>query len=192
MRSTDGVRRHGGALMLFAIRHAPTDVAGRCVGQTDVPTTIEADEAAERALAALAGRTVGSIWTSPLARCRGLAERLAAAMSADLHVDERLLEADFGEWEGRRWADIEATDGMRLAEWMASWVQTAPPGGESAALLQARVHRWWSALDPQGHRLLVAHAGVVRALWVCSGSPWPEAMARPVPHLELLELSLPR
>lgn len=39
--------------------------------------------------------------SSPLSRCRKLAQYIATAAELPLHFDERLAEMDFGAWEGR-------------------------------------------------------------------------------------------
>ncbi|HEY0136378.1 MAG TPA: histidine phosphatase family protein, partial [Nannocystis sp.] len=67
--------------------------------------------------------------------------------------------------------------------WTADWQHVAPPGGETVAQLEARVRGWWSALCREHTHLLLAHAGVIRALQVIAGADWPTAMATPIDHL---------
>jgi alpha-ribazole phosphatase len=167
---------------LVTVRHAKTDVSGLCIGRTDVMPTIVADEAA-RTLERFPQIRSDIVWTSPLIRCRELAEILARPEAT--RVDERLLEMDFGSWEGRTWKEIEAEDAESLADWMQRWQTDGPPGGgESAEGLAKRTRSWWNELDPGASHLLVAHAGVVRALHVVvEGLSWPAAMNREVPHL---------
>ena len=50
-------------------------------------------------------------------------------------------------------------------------------------LLQ-RVRAWWKELSANDN-LLVAHAGVIRALHVLVyGASWVDAMGMPIPHLQ--------
>ena len=104
--------------MLLAIRHAPTVADGLCVGQHDVPTTIAHDDAAERMRLALdASREradVDRVWSSTLSRCREPAARLARALGVPHMIDPRLLELDYGVWEGRAWDTIAREDGARM------------------------------------------------------------------------------
>jgi alpha-ribazole phosphatase len=183
--------------MLIAIRHAPTSAGGICVGRHDVATELTHEDAAERmrrAFDSLPGPEVGTIdrvWSSPLSRCREPAAQLACAIGVSHAIDPRLLELDYGIWEGRAWDTIAREDGARMHAWMDAWQSAAPPGGESVATLEARVRAWWGELDAVS--VLVAHAGVVRALRVVArGMTWADAMRTPVPHLEAETFPLSR
>lgn len=96
------------------------------------------------------------VWTSPLRRCRDLAERLHPQPI----IDDRLAEMHFGDWEGRRWDDIPRTE---LDAWAADVAGYAPPGGESPRQLQRRALDFVESLDvPEA--VIVTHAGVIRTL----------------------------
>ena len=43
---------------------------------------------------------------SPLLRCRSTLEPLAAALGLEPVVDDRLIEVDYGQWTGRKLADL--------------------------------------------------------------------------------------
>jgi len=92
---------------------------------------------------------------SPLRRSR----RLAEALHAQPLFDRRLMEIDFGEWEGRGWDQIERA---LLDAWAADVLHFSPPGGESAAMLQARVVNCITELRATSVAL-VTHAGAIRA-----------------------------
>lgn len=64
------------------------------------------------------------LWTSPLRRCR----ELAAALHPAPREDGRLMEMDFGAWEGLAWDAIPRAE---LDAWAADVAGFAPPGGES-------------------------------------------------------------
>jgi alpha-ribazole phosphatase len=96
------------------------------------------------------------VWSSPLQRCRKLAELL----NPNLIVDERLMEMDFGAWEGRSWDDIPRPE---LDAWAADVAGYAPPGGESPFALQQRALDFVAALKVQ-EAVIVTHAGVIRTL----------------------------
>ncbi|HZF82948.1 MAG TPA: histidine phosphatase family protein, partial [Burkholderiaceae bacterium] len=95
-------------MKLWLQRHAPVLCApGLCYGATDHAAEDEATQAAAAALAAELPTGVVP-WTSPLRRCVGLAQALAA-LRPDLppaRVDARLAEMDFGAWEGQAWQAI--------------------------------------------------------------------------------------
>jgi len=124
------------------------------------------------------------VWSSPLVRCRAVAERLATHWGVALSIDDALYEIDFGAWEGREWDEIAANDPAGVAAWSADWLSVAPPGGECASDLETRVRAWWSRLPRSITHVLVAHGGVIRALRVIARhEPWHDAMTREVVHL---------
>ena len=141
-------------MILHLIRHPqPLVDPGLCYGRLDV-----AAENVPEAAAALRGELPPGlpVWTSPLARCRKLAEALHPSPA----VDERLAEMDFGAWEGMSWDAIAREE---LDAWAADIAGYAPPGGESPLALQRRALAFVSGLDvPEA--VVVTHAGVIRML----------------------------
>ena len=147
---------------ILMLRHTQPAVApGTCYGQLnlDVADTFEVE--AKRALQNLP--PILQIITSPLQRCRKLAEFVGAALTLPVVIDARLQEMDFGTWEGRAWNDIPRAE---LDAWAQDFLHARPHGGESVADLKARADQAVADLDPsQGDILLVTHAGIVRALF---------------------------
>lgn len=140
---------------LFLIRHPPPAIeAGRCYGRLDVPARAVAEHAARLAPLLPPGIAVVA---SPLARCRALAEALSPAPT----YDARLMEIDFGAWEGLPWSAIGPD---ALDAWAADLMHHAPPGGESVARLAARVRAWAAEQAAEIPLAVVTHAGVMRVL----------------------------
>lgn len=141
-------------MILHLVRHPrPLGAEGICYGRLDLAA--EGIDGAAARLAALLPPEL-PVWTSPLRRCRELAQRLHPAP----RVDERLQEMDFGAWEGRPWDDIGAA---ALDAWAADLEGFAPPGGESALALQARALDFVAGLAAP-EAVVVTHAGVMRML----------------------------
>lgn len=141
-------------MRLRLIRHPkPLIEPGICYGRHDCP----AEDAALAAITLLAELPPGlPLWSSPLIRCRALAERLHPKPI----IDNRLAEMHFGDWEGRCWDDIPRAE---LDAWAADVAGYAPPGGESPRELQRRVLDFVASLDvPEA--VVVTHAGVIRTL----------------------------
>lgn len=162
--------------MLILVRHTSVSAAGLCYGRHEVALAASfAGEAAVVRAALPAG--CAAVYSSPAGRCVALARRLAPAPV----LDERLAELDFGDWEGRRWADIPRAD---LDAWGADFVAIAPPGGESFAQLAARAYGFADEVAARhaGPVLAVTHAGVIRALLArARGIPLAEAFAIDAP-----------
>jgi alpha-ribazole phosphatase len=140
-------------VQIFLIRHPrPLLGAGICYGQLDVEAE-DPQPTAERLRSLLPAGT--AVIASPLRRSRCLAE----ALHAQPLFDRRLMEINFGEWEGRGWDQIERA---LLDAWAADVLHFSPPGGESAAMLQARVVNCITELRATSVAL-VTHAGAIRA-----------------------------
>jgi broad specificity phosphatase PhoE len=154
---------------LLLVRHGVAEgQAGRAVGHTDPPLSGQG----RKDIAALLTSGLeppALLLSSDLRRASQSAEILAAHWGIEVVTDVRLRELDFGEWENRRWTDLERQDGARLGRWMRDWTTTRTPGGESFADLVARTTRWlveWeeSGGMTTGTTLVVAHAGSIRAI----------------------------
>jgi alpha-ribazole phosphatase len=148
---------------LVLIRHPAVAVdAGVCYGQTDVPLAGDVAESAlriEQRMQLMSVASCEGVWhTSPLMRCRLMAEKLGA-----VREDVRLRELDFGRWEGLRWDAIERP---LLDAWAADLEDGRPHGGESVVMFAARVGEWFEEVcsDEAGSVHVVTHAGVIRVL----------------------------
>jgi len=145
-------------VQLYLIRHpAPQVAAGVCYGRTDLPLAEDVAAAAARIVAQLPPHL--PVFTSPLQRCRQLADALHPAPRSD----PRLQEMDFGDWEMMPWDRIqrEALDG-----WAADPLGYAPPQGESVGQMQERVQSFVTETRRQGleRAALVIHAGVMKVI----------------------------
>ena len=138
--------------MIALVRHPAVDAAGRCYGRTDVAL---ADPHAAAGLAGRLARLGGAVWTSPSARCRDV-----AAWLGPHQVDPRLMELDFGAWEGQPW---DAVPRPALDEWAADPWRFAPPGGESGAALVSRARAFHLDL-PRGDHIVISHGGPLKVL----------------------------
>lgn len=158
---------------LFLIRHPAPDVPeGTCYGRSDIGLAGDAGMAAERLSKILPAGI--PVYTSPLLRCRSVAEHLVAAPM----VDERLVEMHFGEWEMRRWDEIGKT---ACDTWVADILNFAPPGGEAAAAMLARALEFVEDLrtSKAPAAAVVTHGGVLRVLF----AHWLEMPPRRWPRL---------
>ncbi len=105
--------------------------------------------------------------SSPLRRCRAFAEALAERAGLPLTVAEDLREIGFGQWEGRNKRVARALDPAAWEAFYADPVAHPPPGAEPVADFQRRVtdcYRELVAAHRGEHLLVVAHAGVMRAI----------------------------
>lgn len=138
-----------------AFRHPrPRGHEGRCIGQTDLAVDPRKVRRLARSIRREAHRcswpTV--VCTSPLQRCRRVGQ-LLRRWGWQHRVDAALMEMDFGQWDGRLWADLSEAD---VHTWALNFADHAPGGGECLAAFMARVEAW---RPPQEQVVIVAHAG---------------------------------
>lgn len=137
-------------MRLYLIRHPQPEVApGICYGRSDLPLRQPWSASALRARLPAGVPLV----SSPLQRCT----ELAAALTPEFGIDERLTELDFGDWEMRAWDDIPRA---QIDAWSADPLGFRGHGGESVAQMQARVRLALAALE--GDCVWVTHAGVMK------------------------------
>jgi len=164
------------------MRHAqPLIETGVCYGATDMPADVSATAAAAAA-AAQAVPQAAQLWCSPLQRCVQLADALLRLRpDLGLHLDARLVEMDFGRWEGTRW---DAIPRAAIDAWTAQFWQCRFGGRESVADLMARVGAAWDDTRREaGPVVWVTHAGVIRSAQLLSAGTtvidradqWPSA-----------------
>ena len=146
---------------LTLVRHTrPLVAGGVCYGVTDLDLAPTFDDEAARVVGGLplAERLV----TSPLQRCRRLAERIGGARSLVPVVDARLREMDFGAWEGVPW---EAIPRAEMDAWAADFLHARPHGGESVHMLYERSRSAITDYRATGlSHIVVTHAGVIKAV----------------------------
>lgn len=147
---------------LYLVRHTQPDLpAGICYGRHDVSLPADFTAAAARLPGLLpAGAAIVS---GEEKRCRTIAAYLASALGSTERVEPRLDELDFGQWEGRSWADIPR---VQTTVWARDVWHQSPPDGETYAALHARVAGAWESLmqSQAKHLVIVGAIGPLRAL----------------------------
>lgn len=127
---------------------------------------------------------IDAIASSPARRCRAFARHLAERHGAPLHISPAFQEMAFGEWEGLTPEEAARRDPLEHAAFSAAAGAVAAPGGETLDELRQRVRAGWEAWLAEargGQRLLVTHAGVMRALLI-------ELLGLPTSHVYRIAL----
>ncbi|QJP15175.1 histidine phosphatase family protein [Starkeya sp. ORNL1] len=173
---------------IFLVRHGETDwnLAGRLQGSHDIPLNdLGREQAAQtaRVIERLSGDPLPLGYVaSPLGR----AAQTMAILRSELGLppdsfrrDDRLKEVSFGRWEGSTWPDLRRRDPVSVAARDADPWNYVPPGGESYAMLMARVLA--AIADIAQDTVVVTHGGVVRVLLhALAGMPEAQATEQPV------------
>ena len=147
-------------MKLYIARHGetPWNLENRVCGRTDVPLTEKGVEQARLLAQNAMGKGIEVILSSPLLRAQQTAHAVSEAIGVPIELDERLIELDFGSFEGGPRSDPEF-------QYTRAQFPTRYPGGESAFQL---AHRVYSCLEDVKRKyagktvLLVCHGGVCR------------------------------
>lgn len=162
---------------LVAIRHAPTEWnrARRLQGRTDVALGAEGVAAARRWRKDPAWDAY-RVLASSLQRARQTAELLFAGR--EIVLDPRLMEMDFGAWEGKSLAELRAQPGAAAEQRERLGLDFCAPGGETPRQVQARLTPLLAEVAASGTpTVIVTHKAVLRALlslatgWAMLGKP---------------------
>lgn len=145
---------------IYLVRHTAVAIAkGICYGQTDIdvaPTFLSEAEIIKEYLPA----NINAVYSSPLKRCRILAEHLFQNHSIALH--DKLMEINCGSWEMQAWNDIPRAE---IDPWMQNHTTTRIPAGESYEDLYERVKEIFTMLHKlTGTNVIFTHGGVIRSI----------------------------
>ncbi len=173
---------------LWVLRHGQTEmsVQRQFSGLSDPELTAHGQEQAKRAAAYVAEQLAGSsagagavaIYSSPLKRTRQTAEAVAEALAnaggagggaparPRVHTTEALIEMNFGDWEGRTFAEV--MDEFPLEHDACLWDSSAAPsGGESPDDVLARVRPFLRDVarnHPGEDVVLVSHVTPIKSI----------------------------
>ena len=150
--------------IVYLARHGETawSLSGQHTGRTDLPLTARGEENARRLGERLRGLALARVLTSPLKRA---ADTCAlAGFGTVAAIDDDLREWDYGEYEGRRTAEIRA----ERPGWQI--FRDGCPGGESPDEIGRRADRVVSRLRAVSGNVLLFSSGhflrVLAARWL--------------------------
>ena len=153
-------------MTIYLIRHTETNVSKSTIyGASDVGLSpnFKTEWLNLKHKLSLLNASKKIIISSPLSRCTQLATELSAFLSTPFETDDRLKELNFGDWEGRKWGDI---DPETLNNWMGNYVNIAPPNGETYQQLADRCGDFLADIkeksDPSVSLFIIAHGGSIR------------------------------
>lgn len=175
-------------MKLIFIRHTSVNVEkGICYGQTDVPLADTFPSEADEVKKKLSGYKIDIAYTSPLSRCRRLAEHCGFP---DAMPDERLMEMNFGEWEMKRYDEIIDP---RLQLWYDDYLNVAATEGESAMMQRNRFKDFLRSLQYDDDKTIAifTHGGIlIHALVLLKGLSYSEAYALDLGYGSILEFDV--
>ncbi|MET9776642.1 histidine phosphatase family protein [Streptomyces sp. NPDC006367] len=159
---------------LILVRHgrSTANTEGLLAGWTP---GVALDERGAAQAAALPGRLAGlplaEVVASPLQRCQETVRPLLDARPGlRAHTDERIGECHYGDWSGRKLAELKDEPLMEVVQTHPS--AAAFPGGESMRAMQTRAAeavREWNARVERDHGadavyLMCSHGDIIKSL----------------------------
>jgi len=143
--------------LVYLARHGETawSLSGQHTGRTDLPLTERGQRNAGRLGERLKGLAFVDVLTSPLQRATRTSE--LAGFGAVAKVDRDLVEWDYGQYEGRRTAEIHA----ERPDWQL--FRDGCPGGETPEQIGVRADRVVNRVQRiQGNVLLFSSGHFLR------------------------------
>lgn len=121
--------------IVYLARHGETawTISRQHTGLTDLPLTERGERTARRLGERLKGLTFANVLTSPLQRAARTCE--LAGFNAVAEIEKDLVEWDYGQYEGRRTAEIR----VERPDW--ELFRDGCPGGESPQQVSVRADR---------------------------------------------------
>lgn len=149
---------------IYLVRHGETEwtITGQHTGRSDIHLTTRGEDEARTLAVGLRGLHFSDVFTSPLQRARRTCE--LAGFGDVARADADLVEWDYGDYEGRRTAEIRAE--------RPAWdlFVDGCPNGEAVADVGARADRLIARVRQcTGNVLLFAHRDIFRvvaARWI--------------------------
>lgn len=155
-------------LTVYLLRHGETRWnadGNRYCGATDIDLTDKGIRQAYLAADALMGISMDAIYSSPLQRALRTAQ-IASGKPEKVQIDQRLIEANFGQWEGKTKEEFITENPDLWDAWCQAPADTRAGGdGETAMDVIRRVDDFFREMcikHASGSILVVAHNAVNR------------------------------
>ncbi|PWW24241.1 putative phosphomutase (TIGR03848 family) [Geodermatophilus normandii] len=156
---------------VILLRHGRTtaNAGGVLAGWTP---GVQLDETGQAQVAAVGQRLapvpLAAVVSSPLERCRQTAGAVLDGRDLELQTDDRLGEARYGDWTGRKLAELVKDPMWKVVQQHPSAAVFPGDEGEGLAQTQARavaaVREWNARLGPDAVWLACSHGDVIKAV----------------------------
>jgi broad specificity phosphatase PhoE len=144
------------------VRHGQTALnrEGRLQGRLDAPLSEAGMEQARAVAARLASDPIARVISSPLQRAQQTAQAIAVVQGVAVEIDERLIELDYGEWDG---VPLNVVPVDAWATWRSDPTYS-PPGGESLVDVTARISEFLADVGSNDELVIaVSHVSPIKA-----------------------------
>jgi len=144
---------------IVLVRHGAVEASYKaiCYGRQDVPLCDDWKSKAKELIAGLAAFKPTTIFHSGRVRTRWLADEVASFASVrdgsitPVIEDQRLLERDYGDWEGMTWDEVFKRNSENFHDLIHKPDTYRPPRGETTSEMQGRVQDWFKEQSQAEH-----------------------------------------
>ena len=160
------------SLSLYFLRHGETthsQTGGYC-GALDPELTPAGLEMAQAFAEAYGAMEWTAVFASPMKRTIATAKPLCAAAGVSLQLRDGLKEIQYGAWEDRTPAYVEANYTQDYVSWMTEPAWNPPTGGETSFQIASRADGVIAEIEETytaGNVLVVSHKATIRII-LCS------------------------
>lgn len=159
-------------ITLLLARHgqAETNQQGAFLGRSDLPLTPHGKTQADNLASKLTHWQIDAIYSSSLQRALHTAKAIGQKQNKIPMIDNRLVEQDFGKWEGLVFEQAQDQFPKAYRAWQQNALHHAPTEGETLAQVQARIWPVFEEIKAQRVNqtvLIVAHGCVLNVL-ICT------------------------
>ena len=152
-------------MKIYLTRHGETEYnKGKLMqGRSDIPLNEKGIEQAKEAALGVKNIKFDAVYASPLDRAVATASIIGNVPRESIICDERILEADFGPFEGKPYHTLGPK--MTLF-WMYPEIFKGPKSAESIESMVSRSRSFLEDLKSKDYEnvLVVCHGGIIRAL----------------------------
>jgi len=150
---------------LILIRHGETkwNKLKKYQGHMDIELNDWGRKQSEEAAKELANLEVDYFASSDLKRAKETAEIIAAFHDNNVSEYKELREMNFGDWEGKRFQEIQNQNPLDFQKWIKDPVKYSPPSGESLEEFQERVLIGFNKIlqKETKRNVIITHGGVI-------------------------------
>lgn len=176
---------------LYLIRHTSVDVdKGICYGASDVPVAESFNTEALQIADEITELNFDIIWSSPLSRCKKLANFLFP--NTGINVHKNLTELNFGDWENKTWDYIFSLPEGKA--WMDNFVNIKCPNGESFQDQIKRTEEFYKKeIKNKEYKkvALIVHSGIIRSFQCLFENVQPQnAFNQNIDYGQVVKISL--
>ncbi len=153
---------------IYLVRHAESiaNTKGIYQGQTyDTGLSLIGKKQAETLALRFTKIPIIRIIASPLLRTKETAMAVSKVNGVEIFLEERIIETNHGEWEGKKKVAIVKRWKKTYQNWLDNPPSVKFPGGEAFADTQKRVLDWWQDVIKENEDVLVVtHDNIARII----------------------------